>query len=241
MTRYESGPNRHGIAAVMIDGYAPPPAAFDALPWPDIRKMARMDQRHWRNRVKGHLPRLRQRFVESEYLTAYRNTVEGYVSGLQRSEVDDVAEKLPSAQSALYVGFATGYSQCSLESQSGSGLIRPETYKEHFQRLHAEYKHDRQEQRAHYIQNVILYSATDMSVQEILRFCDQWVDDLSFREKHRREYVRQDAFAETWSAILMDMCDLHEGCSFYRPLYAQLGLSVSPEPEDPLERPSPVG
>jgi hypothetical protein len=226
MVRIRSDVTKEGIAALMIDGYAPEPQEFEALPWAKMWKDESIDYREWLNEIRVHQRRIKEHYSESTYLTAYRNAITALMCGFCYSKTEERPMSNLPGSFCLYRGFTTGHTSGSIESSSPSHFISPSVRKAQLQILQNEYRHDERQERHHYVQNVIMYvNNPNLWCSETARCSDNWIRTLHFQEKAPSDYVDVDGFIQSWSELLMDITHLHPKCSFYYPLYERLGIN----------------
>jgi len=226
MVRVKSVVTKEGITAVMIDGYAPEPQEFEALPWTKMWKEESLSYREWLNEIRVHQRRIKKHYSESTYLTAYRNAITALMHGFCHSETEERPMFDLPGSFCLYRGLTTGHTSGSIESSSPSDLISPSVRKTQVPILQREYRHDEQRGRHHYIQNIVMYASNpNLGCSETQRCSDNWIRALRFQEKDPSDYVDVDGFIHSWSELLLDMTHLHPKCSFYWPLYDSLGIN----------------
>jgi len=224
MVRIKSDVSREGIAALMIDGYAPEFEDFEALPWRAMVKDGRLHYRDWLEKIRRYQHEIKRHHKESTYLTAYRNAIGVLTRTHLSARTRTCGPNSHSESVCLYHGFTIGRTRGSIKSSS-SCLVSPSVRKNHLPLLEIEYKHDEKKGRLHYIQNVFVYPYTpDTPSIEIEEWCDDWVSALQFQEKSWDDYVDLSRFTSAWSPMLIDITSLHGDCPFYWRLYDFLGL-----------------
>jgi len=224
MVRIKSGTSKEGIGAFLVDGYAPQPQQFEALqPWHSMKKTGVIPYKYWIERVRIHQRKIKKRYKETTYLTAYRNTILAIarseaLARIGRDDLDIFSSPL------LYHGFTTGKTQGSIMSSS-SCIISSPVRKDQLPLLEKEYQHDENLGRKHYIQNVFVYPTNVKGASfDIEDCCKKWIDLLEFREKNADDYIDLDGFQRAWHSILSDMTGRRKDCSFYWHLYDYLDL-----------------
>lgn len=227
MGRIKSRVSKEGIAAIMIDGYAPESDEFEALPWRQIRKEKGVDFQEWLSRVRCYQRRIKKCYKESTYLTAYRNAIKALrwaQCPLKKKSWGYSAH--PNFEPiTAYAGFTTGHTHGSIESLYGGIPISPKVRKAQLPVLQNEFRNDEQNKRHHYIQNVIVYSSTPkLQCSKLEECCDTWIEILNFKEKPKDAYVNYERFSRAWACILEDMTGFHPEYPFFWHLYDHLGL-----------------
>jgi hypothetical protein len=225
MVRIEVGPTREGIRALMIDGYAPEPEEFEALPWREIRREKGLHSWDWMQRIRTHQLRIKRKYSESAHMTAYRNAVQGLRRGFCPLEMEKCGEHNLPEPISLYVGLTTGHTRQSIETSTPLSHVFPSLREVQLPVLQREYEHDQRKGQLHYIQNIIIYPDSEKIRCERAKECSEnWVEALHFAEKTNDEYADLKAFTDAWSVLLSDIARIIPRCPFFWPLYRRLGV-----------------
>jgi len=194
----------------MLDGFAPGAEEFFDLPWGDIRKDNGVNFNEWLQDVHRNMKRYRQDGRETAYLTAYRNAIKSLLRGScphanERRERFLGRGELPPFNCS-YTGLSTGDTIGSIEVKYGSGYFPREVLDGELPKLQAEYRHDEQQGKRHYLQNVMIYPQDGGSCANSGDTCARkWADTLHFRVKEPGEYLDAEGFSGSWNALLNDM------------------------------------
>jgi hypothetical protein len=200
MVRIEKLPTDTKVGAVMVDGFTPTPEEIASLPWGEIRETACVSHEYWHSRIKRHLAKLQTQPQEANPFVLYRNAVQVFVEG------SHFGGEHEHPRDRRYRAFGTRRTRDSIEKPSGAGLILRDIHTRYLPHLRAEFRHDEEQGRRNYMQNVILY-VPDLGVtlDEVWEVCDEWINALGFREKSDAEYLDREGFTRAWAAYLDDM------------------------------------
>lgn len=204
MVRIKSDTTKEGFAAIMIDGYAPEPEEFEDLPWGKITKDKRIKFKNWLDRIRSHQKAIKKDYKETTYLTAYRNAIQEMMRGFchAKKEVWSFPDKFVYPL-CYYRGFSTGHTSGSIEVPRNDEMFDQTLLKTYLPVLQQEYRHDEQEGKLHYLQNVILHS--DVCDKQIEECCEDWIRTFHFYEKPSNAYVDLDRFKDAWHELLHGM------------------------------------